>query len=575
MIKKIEHYSITNGVPTVYDEEAMTCLELAGRTAGKVNELIEDTDKRLNDQDKDIATFKNEVNVNIAQRFDNINDNVIPNTIQIEMVKQIEAGNVDAPIEKATKEVIAIEMLPYGRFIASDGYNYELKADELVKGEQYSNTNGQVVTGANAYRSKYIYPCNEGVFFTFDAIVNGDMQPYNYIACYDHNMQFIGFSRLSATVFTGSLPINVTLEGTCFIGLTFMVKDATTNMVGAQLHHIDNGGIDAIYHPYEHNNVHYGYYKNHWCDGLDTTLKSAENFDCVVFNVKGLKAITSTETNVKNAVFIDGNNDVISYGDTYEALTRGRLYEVPSNAVACIMNFSNQTTVQGTKQPNDVVGLVRKNGKGLNGKRVLAIGDSITWLDGQQGYDNTNAFKGWQDELRKRGAIVNTLAWSGLSLADDMKEMNDGIATKLNGCDIPLCDIGIIFGGSNDVRLGTNIVGVYEYENYSATQSSVEGAIDCMYQKIYYSPSQQCKMFVCSLIPSCSETHSYENDKPYNDAIKNVCAILPVTYIDLWNVMAKPYSGDINGYYDGTHPNYKGMAQIGRVIAREIERVIE
>lgn len=40
MIDKIGHYSLTNP-DSVYDEEAMTALELAGRTAGKVNECVE------------------------------------------------------------------------------------------------------------------------------------------------------------------------------------------------------------------------------------------------------------------------------------------------------------------------------------------------------------------------------------------------------------------------------------------------------------------------------------------------------------------------------------------------------
>ena len=44
MIDKILHYSLTNP-GTVYDEEAMTALELAGRTAHKVNECIEQVNK--------------------------------------------------------------------------------------------------------------------------------------------------------------------------------------------------------------------------------------------------------------------------------------------------------------------------------------------------------------------------------------------------------------------------------------------------------------------------------------------------------------------------------------------------
>lgn len=48
MLKKIGHYSIENPV-SVYDEEAMTALELAGRTAKKVNDCIDTINRHLKD----------------------------------------------------------------------------------------------------------------------------------------------------------------------------------------------------------------------------------------------------------------------------------------------------------------------------------------------------------------------------------------------------------------------------------------------------------------------------------------------------------------------------------------------
>lgn len=60
MIEKIGHYSITNPA-SVYDEEALTALELAGRTAAKVNECVNaynefetDTNKRVEEMDNSI-----------------------------------------------------------------------------------------------------------------------------------------------------------------------------------------------------------------------------------------------------------------------------------------------------------------------------------------------------------------------------------------------------------------------------------------------------------------------------------------------------------------------------------------
>lgn len=62
MIEKIGHYSLTNNA-SVYDEEAMTALELAGRTAKKVNEVID----ALADQDDEIAKIPNQITTAIRK----------------------------------------------------------------------------------------------------------------------------------------------------------------------------------------------------------------------------------------------------------------------------------------------------------------------------------------------------------------------------------------------------------------------------------------------------------------------------------------------------------------------------
>lgn len=53
MIDKLGHYSLTNSA-SVYDEEAMTTLELAGRTVGKVNECIDAFNKLEGTIDKSV-----------------------------------------------------------------------------------------------------------------------------------------------------------------------------------------------------------------------------------------------------------------------------------------------------------------------------------------------------------------------------------------------------------------------------------------------------------------------------------------------------------------------------------------
>lgn len=55
-IDKINHYSLTNPA-SIYDEEALTALELAARTAGKVNEVINDNNNFKTAQEQKTAAF--------------------------------------------------------------------------------------------------------------------------------------------------------------------------------------------------------------------------------------------------------------------------------------------------------------------------------------------------------------------------------------------------------------------------------------------------------------------------------------------------------------------------------------
>ena len=55
-INPIKHYSLTNPA-SIYDEEALTSLELAARTAGKVNEVIGDNNNFKTEQEQKTAAF--------------------------------------------------------------------------------------------------------------------------------------------------------------------------------------------------------------------------------------------------------------------------------------------------------------------------------------------------------------------------------------------------------------------------------------------------------------------------------------------------------------------------------------
>lgn len=100
MINKIGHYSLENPC-SIYDEEAMTALELAGRTAGKVNEVVTAfnnletrTDHHLEEQDIDISNFQETTN----QRLEKQEKEIIPDTVQNDVQDHINSGDFDRQI---------------------------------------------------------------------------------------------------------------------------------------------------------------------------------------------------------------------------------------------------------------------------------------------------------------------------------------------------------------------------------------------------------------------------------------------------------------------------------------------
>lgn len=85
------HYSMVTPA-SVYDEEAMTALELAGRTAGKVNEIVE----AVNAQDEKIET-----------RLSSIENEQVPAAVENQFNENINDGTFNRMIEKHAGELTA------------------------------------------------------------------------------------------------------------------------------------------------------------------------------------------------------------------------------------------------------------------------------------------------------------------------------------------------------------------------------------------------------------------------------------------------------------------------------------
>lgn len=103
MLNPLNHYSLENP-GSIYDEEAMTALELAGRTAQKVNEVIQD--QNLLHQETD--DFRERVAKSMKDqddRLDTFQDEVIPEVADATVLHYINNGTFDQAISEYAHEL--------------------------------------------------------------------------------------------------------------------------------------------------------------------------------------------------------------------------------------------------------------------------------------------------------------------------------------------------------------------------------------------------------------------------------------------------------------------------------------
>lgn len=92
MIEKLPtHYSFT-GHASVYDEESLTALQLAGRQGKKINEIIEDQNNLRNETESHLSSQDSAIQ--------KMNDETMPNEVKTEVVNQINNGTFDNAIDK-------------------------------------------------------------------------------------------------------------------------------------------------------------------------------------------------------------------------------------------------------------------------------------------------------------------------------------------------------------------------------------------------------------------------------------------------------------------------------------------
>lgn len=597
MIDNLNHFAIEN-MGTVYDEEALTALQLMGRIAQKLNEVInqsnaldEATRNWMSDATKQLADMvegvvqghiedgafdrQNRATVaNIEKRLDNLLGTVTAGSTTMDA--EIVDGRTDH--HNTVHGSIGTNIRQNFRVMGSGVSGYVpdvIEFHDLEVGTYYSTADGGVFVSDDYMRSLYVKPCPAGEMFMCEQ-ATGDGKIY--LICYDHDMNYIG-SVFAGKSYTDVPFSRMTLPGTAFVGVT--ASSAYADVTRFAFRRISMDGVTCIKYPFDGADKNYLYYPGYWVGGSNTWV-AADTVCALVFPVKGIRQVICNMTNLYDAIFYDENCAFIQSTKDFEGWSvRYRAFNVPENAAYVVMNMLKKHYVEhDAERLSYMVSVIRDNPTNdLMGKKGLVVGDSITWLDGKTGYgvNPDQMAHGWQNYLVERGALVDTLAINGGSYATN-SNTNGSLYTQIvtAGYDVSKYDFVVLFGGSNDARVKVPVGENGDtYETLNTDPATIDGAVGGIIKYIL-TQNPRCKIYLCSIMAAATASHEFLDDLEYMQTLERTAEAWHVPFIDLFSLLGMAPGVNSDTFtYDGVHPTAYGFERIGTVIRKYIEANIE
>ena len=419
----------------------------------------------------------------------------------------------------------------------------------------YSNNNGQKYpnTESSHYkRSKNLVPVEEGALYVADRTT--------MCTCFDKTGTFIGAIYIYTNTDINTrktIPSN-----TAYVGLT------ATNATSFSLTKIDASNVRGIEYPY--NSKGCVHVESCWCNGNGGVYSTA-NFDMLVIPVEeGERWYVNNQAD-SNLLCLDGTGAKVTA--TYEARSPiGKIVTVPSGAKLMYVNLYHANTKGVNSEMADYVAR-------LNGKKILAIGDSLTWLDGRSNnYGGMPRFSGWQRQLRLAGYDVISAGYSGNPYATGL-DIVDGVDYSIykeivtNAYDVSGYDMVILFGGTNDVlyngALGDRPT---DYSNRTFDASKFNGALGAIISYIRTN-NTTARILLASFPKSEAASRVYPNAKSRVDEIEYNADFWSCKYVNVWaDLNVQPtYDGFDQFFYDATHANFLGMERIGQIMLNAVK----
>lgn len=617
MIDKLSHYSLTAN-PTIHDEEAFTSLELAGRTAKKVNEVIE-------------LVNENETNVRQAKEY--MTDN-LPNFVDEKINEMGESGVL------ANKLVDAV----CAGKVDKDGVG-QIKMSMLAQEVKQAMTGGSVaVTGANSVSSENIVDNS----VTLEKLKK-HLIPYHYTstkkptpaeAWFDINTTTGEVTKLLTSQIVFDSPqsvLNVKMSE-----VEIAVHADLTSVSHVNLWYDD---VTKVLHFYRLENANKEIFREFIYLGL-INLNYPLATNCIMpFTINGefyfspnrdnRRSFAYLEVdyhaNCKNGcayvdwsrnvlVFAPFDNMYVVHENGYETLYQDMQlgYEIaipdtctiygyvvagaggisilsPSEFMDSMGSFSkNQMWFLGyINVLNKKLHLLTKTGEG---KTISFLGDSITTYkeyipEGNECYYtgsncgvNSEHQTWWMRVCNAKGYVLNTNnSWSGSKVSNKSSLVSNAMVrcTELdNGVDP---DIIIMLMGINDFNSGVAL-GTYNGRGtIPITGNTFREAYAITLNKMLtrYKTS---KVYVCTLPVvdrTVADTTSPESNSAgvylteYNDAIREIAKAFCVEVIDLESCgithqNASLYMGDFKEVGSFTHPNSEGHRLMSEKVLRTI-----
>ena len=446
-------------------------------------------------------------------------------------------ADMEAALDDVEETQIGLKYANYMERPINDIY-----ADDLESG-YYSTTTGEKMTDGGYIRTKALYPISGGFYYS----ATGDQVR----AClYDETMTFIKAVYINQKT---SLVHTYIPDTAKYCGIFFAATNTTTDKV--QLVRYTGSEYGAIEAPFDGK---YLYISGAWINGAGT-IASTENMCLLgIMDVKpGDKYYVSNDATY-NCICKDADGSVVSVTPAAVA-PYGKMVTVPDGTVALYFNLYSNVTYD-SKMTNYVAKITKK--------KILCIGDSVTWLDGRGTYGGTTHMVGYQGVLRKDGYEVYTAGFSGYPYTEGCHEQETStvkysiyneIVNK--EYDVTGYDIIILAGGLNDMLYSAPIGNrPTDFSNRTFDSETFNGAIGGIIDYIRENNSTA-KIVICTTTKSEALTRVWIRSSAYNEEIEYNSVFWSAKLCDLFrNVNVQPTYDNFDVYfYDSTHPNNDGM----------------